>query len=246
MCVNYKPASKPTVAELTGADISATPDWPEETWQDYAAPLVRADEGGAPELVVGTYGMIPKRKLEPGVRISTMNARAESIAERRSYAQAWRRAQTCLLPMHWFCEPNYEADGSRAQRWSIGMADGEPFCVAGLWRAWEEAEGGYSFSFTQITVNADHHPLMKRFQKPEDEKRSLVVVPKSQYRAWLNAGSAQAAWSMLDLYPSELMTAWPAQQAYGGARGAKVKLPGKPDRALAKTKSGDAQGAFDF
>lgn len=254
MCVNYKPASKPVVAELTGADVAATPDWPDETWQDYAAPLVRANEAGAPELVVGTYGMIPKRKLEPGVRISTMNARAESIAERRSYAQAWRRAQTCLLPMHWFCEPGYEGDDGRAQRWAIGMSDGEPFCVAGLWRAWEEAEGGYSFSFTQITVNADRHPLMKRFQKSEDEKRSLVIVPKSRYSAWLNAGSAQAAWPMLDLFPAELMTAWPAQQRYGGARGERANKARPKEAATSAPKSapqstpkpGDTQGAFDF
>lgn len=240
MCVNYKPTPKETVAELTDADISGTQDWPDETWQDYAAPVVRADERGEPQLIVGTYGMIPKRKMEPGVRISTMNARAESIAERRSYAQPWRRAQTCLLPMEWFCEPNYES--GRAERWAIGMADGAPFCVAGLWRAWEEAEGGFSFSFTQITVNADRHPLMQRFQKPEDERRSLVIVPKSRYRDWLNAGSPQAAESMLDLYPAELMAAGPAQQGYGGA----PKKTVKPIKPKPKEQPADTQGAFDF
>lgn len=216
MCVNYKPASKQTVTELTGADTSGTPDWPDETWQDYAAPVVRADERGEPELIVGTYGMIPKRKMEPGVRLTTMNARAESIAERRSYALPWRRAQTCLLPLHWFCEPGYAS--GRAQRWAIGMADDAPFCVAGLWRAWEEPEGGYSFSFTQITINADHHPVMNRFQKPEDEKRSLVIVPRAQYGDWLNAGSAENAWPMLRLYPPHEMKAWGLEQGYGNAR----------------------------
>lgn len=224
MCVNYKPTSKAVVASLTGADTSATPDWPEETWQDYAAPLVRAGSQGEAELVVGTYGMIPKRRMESGVRVSTMNARAESIGERRSYALPWRRVQTCLLPMHWFCEPNYES--GRAQRWSIGMADDAPFCVAGLWRAWEEAEGGQSFSFTQITINADQHPLMGRFQKPGDERRSLVIVPRTEYGAWLNARDPEVARSMLTLYPAGQMKAWAQDQAYGNRR--QVAAPAAP------------------
>jgi hypothetical protein len=62
MCVNYKPTPKSMITALTGADTSATPDWPEETWQDYAAPAVRAGLDGEPELIVATYGMMPRRK----------------------------------------------------------------------------------------------------------------------------------------------------------------------------------------
>jgi putative SOS response-associated peptidase YedK len=89
----------------TGADTSATPDWPDETWQDYAAPVVRAGLEGEPELIVGTYGMMPRRKLQPGLQISTMNARAETIGEKRSYAGSWRQGHTCLC-RQCFYEPN--------------------------------------------------------------------------------------------------------------------------------------------
>lgn len=75
MCVNYKPTAKAIVNALTGADTANTPDWPDEVWQDYAAPVVRAGEQGEPELIVGTYGMMPKRKMQPGMHLSTMNAR---------------------------------------------------------------------------------------------------------------------------------------------------------------------------
>ncbi|WP_432239889.1 SOS response-associated peptidase [Herbaspirillum robiniae] len=214
MCVNYKPTAKEIVSAMTGADTSYTPDWPDEVWQDYAAPVVRAGEHGEPELIVGTYGMVPKRKMQPGLHLSTMNARAETIGEKRSYSKQWRQAQTCLLPMEWFYEPNYES--GKAERWAIGMADGEPFCVAGLWRAWEEAEGGFTFSFTQITINADEHPLMKRFHKPGDERRSLVIIPRAEYGDWLRAGSPEVARAMLANYPADLMRAWPAAKGYGG------------------------------
>lgn len=215
MCVNYKPTPKSMITALTGADTSATPDWPEETWQDYAAPAVRAGLEGEPELIVATYGMMPRRKLQAGLQISTMNARAETIAEKRSYAGPWRQARTCLLPMQWFYEPNYES--GRAQRWAIGMADDQPFCVAGLWRAWEEAEGGYAFSFTQITINADEHPLMNRFHKPGEEKRNLVIIPRARYADWLNAGHPERARELLLNYPASAMKAWPAPKSEPGS-----------------------------
>jgi hypothetical protein len=37
-----------------------------------------------------------------------------------------------------------------------------------------------------LTVNANDHPLMKRFRKPGDEKRSVVIVPPDAYGDWLN------------------------------------------------------------
>jgi hypothetical protein len=75
--------------------------------------------------------------------------------------------------------PNYET--GKAVGWRTDMASGEPLAIAGLWRAWEEPEGPPSLSFTMLTVNADEHPLMKRFHKPGDEKRSVVIVPPDAY-----------------------------------------------------------------
>ena len=38
-----------------------------------------------------------------------------------------------------------------------------------------------------LTINADHHPLMKEFHKPADEKRMLVILPEPAYDEWLVA-----------------------------------------------------------
>ena len=57
----------------------------------------------------------------------------------------------------------------------IGMADKSMFAVGGLWREWDGVDGP-GCSFTQLTINADDHPLMQRFHKPGDEKRALVSV----------------------------------------------------------------------
>jgi putative SOS response-associated peptidase YedK len=110
-----------------------------------------------------------------------------------------------------FYEPNYEA--GKAVRWGIGMADERPFAVAGLWRRWAEEDGSMSYSFTQLTINADEHRLMNRFHKPGDEKRSLVIVPPEHYEDWLGCRNPEHARAFLAHYPAKRMRAWEAPLA---------------------------------
>ena len=87
------------------------------------------------------------------------------------------------------------------------MANGDPLAIAGLWRQWKEADGSQSLAFTMLTVNAAEHPLMNRFHKPGDEKRSVVIVPTTEHANWLSCKSADEARALLQLYPVEAMHA---------------------------------------
>lgn len=84
-----------------------------------------------------------------------MNAKAETVDGKPTYRRAWQQGHLCLVPMTGFFEPCYES--GKAEPWRISMADGTPFAVAGIWRAWQE-EQGYTFSFSQLTINAGHAP----------------------------------------------------------------------------------------
>ena len=205
MCVNYRPAGRKDLEQFFKAMIPDDMEWRAETWKEYAAPIILADDGGARRVSLGTFALQPRRHIPAHVKPwDTMNARAETIAQKPSYAATWKRTQFCLVPMRGFFEPCYET--GTAVRWEIGMADDEPFAVAGLWKEWPEENGSKTIGFTQITVNADEHPLMKRFHKPNDEKRSLVIVPVDQYDDWLNCRDTEIARSFLSLYPAENMT----------------------------------------
>ncbi|MGO4379115.1 SOS response-associated peptidase [Pseudoduganella sp. RAF53_2] len=207
MCTNYRPTSRDLVAEMMQLDMLASEDWPDETWKDYAAPIIRRGSSGKAECLVASYGMVPRRHIPPGVKPwDTMNARTETVGELRSFSQAWHDSQVCLVPMNHFYEPNYES--GKAVRWGIGMADERAFAVAGLWRRWIEADGSSSYSFTQLTINADHHRLMKRFHKDGDEKRSLVIIPPEHYEDWLGCRNPEHARAFLNHYPVSRMRAW--------------------------------------
>ena len=210
MCVNYTPSRKDQMVEKFFAidrtgNNTANNEWEPEAWQDYAAPFITHDALRRRQALRGNYGFIPKSKLPKGKRFSTMNARAETIGELTSYARAWRAGQRCLIPLQNFFEPNYESGAS--VRWQIGVNASADFAVAGLYRTWEEEDGQQSFSFTQITINADEHPLISRFQQPGDEKRGLVIIPEQDYDDWLDCSNPEMARAFLQLYPADAMWA---------------------------------------
>lgn len=181
MCINFISTTKAVLVEYFGVDDPGY-DWKEEVWQDYQAPIL-IQRDGRRQALIASYGLVPKRKIQPGNKhYATMNARAETVEEKPTYRRAWQQGHLCLVPMTGFFEPCYES--GKAERWRISMADGSPFAVAGIWRVWQE-EQGYTFSFSQLTINADLHPLLRRMHKPGDEKRSLVIVPQRDYDTWL-------------------------------------------------------------
>jgi putative SOS response-associated peptidase YedK len=206
MCANYGVSRE---IDFTAFSQFPLPnfDYPPEIWKDYAAPILRIDDG-QPSTDPATFGMVPRKRIPAGAKVyDTMNARSETVGQLRSFSGAWNRQQLCLIPCRAFYEPSYET--GKAVRWRIGLASGAPLAIAGLWRAWDDADG-QSMSFTMLTVNSEEHPLMRRFHKPGDEKRSVVIVRPNDYDDWLTCKSTEEARSFLNLYPSELMAAVPA------------------------------------
>ena len=148
-----------------------------------------------------------EEEIPPGDKhYATMNARAETVGEKPTYRRAWQHGKLCLVPMLGFFEPCYES--GKAERWRFSMADGKPFAVAGIWRAWQE-EQGYTFSFSLLTINADSHPLLRRMHKPGDEKRSLVIVPNKDYDAWLGCRDPELARTYFVKQVAERLTGMP-------------------------------------
>jgi putative SOS response-associated peptidase YedK len=80
-----------------------------------------------------------------------------------------------------------------------------------LWNTWtDKASGEIIESYTMLTINADHHPLMSRMHKPDpklppdrQDKRSVVAIELADVDAWLNASTDEAA-GLVRLTPAEV------------------------------------------
>jgi putative SOS response-associated peptidase YedK len=138
------------------------------------------------------FGLIPTWAKDLGQGRHTYNARSETAAAKPSFRHAWQARQYALLVVDRFYEPCYET--GRAVRWSIAADNsGTPLGLACLWERWVEPETQQNVaSFAMLTVNADAHPLLNRFHKPGEEKRSPVLLPLAQWQHWLSATPEQA------------------------------------------------------
>lgn len=220
MCTNYM-----TVAQRVRLSNWLQQNWGQQDWQipdpvarphifnHYPAPFVRShphadvgDDAVPPvEVLDGEFGLIPFWSKEARPKYSMMNARTETVATSAAYKSPWAKGQRCIIPAEWIVEPDWRTGKHIPTR--IGRADGEVMGIAGLWERWQNPQTREAvFSFTMLTINADHHPLMQNFHKPGDEKRMVVVLPEDRYQDWLTCPVEQTR-ELLAHFPAERLIA---------------------------------------
>ena len=213
MCSNFEPIKRDKnnwVKSNFDCDLPDSP-WRAEAYPTYPAPFIYLDNG-KPRCELAQFGLVPhwaEDKKKYGLR--TYNARSETVHEKPSYRKAWSERRFGLVIMESFYEPSWET--GKAVRWRIKRADAQPVAVASIWERFIDKETGeIIFSFSMLTVNATGHPVMKHFHKPEDEKRSVVVLNEQEYLPWLNADTNQAR-SMLNVAADGLLISEAAPRA---------------------------------
>lgn len=212
MCAHYQGLRQPaSYLECFGvappSDVLRTDIWPgyESVFIRRPAEADAGDEAVPPrEALRGRFGLLPHWAQDAALARHTYNARAETVADKPSFRDAWRRGQHCIIPAEAIFEPDWRSGRAVATR--IGRADGQPLGLAGLWSVWRSPQGERVHSFTMLTIHADAHPLMRQFHKPGEEKRMVVVLPETQYDDWLQAGPADSR-DFLRPYPAEALWA---------------------------------------
>ena len=117
------------------------------------------------------WGLIPSWAKDPSIATKTINAMAETVAEKPAFRDALR-LRRCLIPASAFYE--WQSSGPKhKQPFSIGMADDWVFAFAGLWESWVDPNGKVVESRTILTTKpnslvADVHLRMPAILKRED------------------------------------------------------------------------------
>ena len=182
MCTNYVTTVRDEIRQRLNLD-PPTFDYEPELWPGYKGPMLI----GEFEWRLAMFGLVPYFSKDGKDFRRTYNARAETVDEKPTYRGPWRRRQFALVPMTCFFEPNYES--GKPVRWRIERQDSDAFTIAAIWDTWKPqgSKDERLHSFSLLTINADQHRLMRRFHKPGDEKRSLVVIPPDRRQEWLQA-----------------------------------------------------------
>ncbi len=207
MCVTYSPTQADRIAKHFGAMASDAP-YERTAFPGYAAPIVKNKKGAKAaqelECALACFGMVPGWS-DLKMFKNTYNARSETVAGKASFRHAWQCGQFCIVPADAIFEPNYES--GKAVRWAIRHADDKPLGIAGIWDVRPDGPDGKPLlSFSMLTINADEHPLMRRFHKHGEEKRSVVMLEEEDFAAWLEADTRHAH-AFLKPYPAEQLAA---------------------------------------
>ena len=137
-------------------------------------------------------------------------ARNETVSTVQAYRDAWLAGQRCIIPMQAFFEDDLRSGKPVPTR--ISRVDGEPMGVAGVWSSWIDPVSGQELiSYAILTVNANSHALMHRYQHQGSEKRMPAILNEGSYDAWLTARQEKAR-EFLRAYPANWLTANPVER----------------------------------
>jgi putative SOS response-associated peptidase YedK len=163
-------------------------------------PVVTND--GSNKLDFFTWGLVPFWAKDPSIGSRMINARAETLAEKASFKNAFKRRR-CLILADGFYEWQKIPGEKTKTPMFIHLKDGKPFAFAGLWEDWHSPDGSQILSATIITTNPNE--LMAPLHN-----RMPVILPEAAYKQWLNPGEAdpQQLSPLLQPYPAELMEAY--------------------------------------
>jgi len=210
MCSHYEPLIDINRLLNYFAVSELPPAMPPELWPGYMGPFIRkhehADVGDEAvpfrELMTGSFGLIPHWAKDTKIARQTYNARSETAHEKPSFRDSWRLGRHCIIPAAAIYEPDWRSGKAIPTR--IVRADGKPMGIAGLWTGWKQPNGEILRSFTMLTVNADDHPFMRNYHKPQDEKRMVVILQDDEYDVWLSAPPEESRF-YLRQFPADAM-----------------------------------------
>jgi putative SOS response-associated peptidase YedK len=139
------------------------------------APVVARDRRGT-RMGLMRWGLIPFWAEDPAIGNRQINARSESVHERRAFRDAFERRR-CLVPADGFYEW-CRRDGSKRPHWIHPVAR-SVMALAGVWERWRAGDGSPVHSFSILTRKADDQVAWVHDRMP-------VIVPARAYAAWLD------------------------------------------------------------
>ena len=153
------------------------------------------------------WGLIPSWAKDPKIGNRMINARSETLAEKPSFQNAYKRRRCLVLADGYYEWQKIPGDRVK-QPVYIRLKSQQPFAVAGLWEVWQTRDMDEPLKSCTIitcppnTMLADIHHRMP------------VILPQDAYAQWLSPDEqpADALQSLLIPYPGEEMEAYPVSR----------------------------------
>jgi putative SOS response-associated peptidase YedK len=165
--------------------------------QDYF--VIRRDpETKEPVFSTSQWGFIPSGAAAPKITQNLVSTPAEAVVTTDNFRAAYRYRR-CLIPVDGYYEWKKLWPVGK-QPYAIGMEDGQPFTLAGLWENWKGRDGIWVRTFVILTTQSNE--LLSDL----DDRMPLIIQPRDRVR-WMS--EEEHPGDLLKPYPSESMIKWP-------------------------------------
>ena len=169
-------------------------------------PVVRRHpETGRRSLDLLRWGLVPRWAKDPSGGARLMNARADGVADKPSFREAFARRR-CLVPADAFYE--WRDEGARTkQPYAAALATGEPMTLAGIWEGWKAPDGTWLRTYSIVTTDA--HPRLTPLHH-----RMPVILPRASWSVWLGDTPAgrEDLLALLQPFDAAAMSIWPVDR----------------------------------
>jgi len=174
MCGRYALHASPEVVALQFG-LAAVPAFePRYNIPPTTQVLIVRQDGAA----MVKWGLVPRWakavKGNPPTGAGMNNARAETVAEKPSFREAFRKRR-CLIPASGFYE--WKLEGRLKQPYYVRPAAGELFAFAGIWERWEGPDAPLE---TCAVITTEPNAVMA----PIHERMPVILTP-ADYERWL-------------------------------------------------------------
>ena len=164
-------------------------------------PIIRNEQGHR-LFELAKWGFIPSWAKDIKIGYNTINARADTVAEKPSFRSAFKQRR-CLIPADGYFEWQEITNSKTKQLWYISLKSQEPMALAGLWEHWQGSDGSEIESCTIIVTSGNE--LMQSIHD-----RMPVILSPETWATWLDTANndKQGLQTLLTQYPADEMTAW--------------------------------------
>jgi putative SOS response-associated peptidase YedK len=164
-------------------------------------PIIRNEQGHR-LLALAKWGLIPSWAKDIKIGYNTINARADTVAEKPSFRSAFQHRR-CLIPADGYFEWQEIAGSKTKQPWYISLKNQEPMALAGLWEHWQGSDGSVIESCTIIVTSGNE------LMQPIHDRMPVILSPE-KWDIWLDTANInkQGLQTLLTQYPTDEMTAW--------------------------------------
>jgi putative SOS response-associated peptidase YedK len=170
-----------------------------------SVPAVRTGEEGSRTLAMLHWGLVPKWAKERAIGNRMINARAETLAEKPSFRDAFKRRRCLVLADGWY---EWQVAPGGKQPWFIRMRDARPMAFAGLWERWKDPANGATLESCTI-VTTDAAESIRRIHD-----RMPVVLAQSDWDRWMDTAFSDTdkLSELLRPFEPKALQSWPVSR----------------------------------